>query len=309
MIVNFYEQPSATNLLDSRSVPWVWAIQEVTYNQPGQPVRELTIRSDRPENTLHDVEFYETVAATRQDVALALDGSGSMSAQNKWGAMIEAADLFHDLYRALGDPSDGFGAVRFRWNCGSALAGDQTAAQPSFSNLGSAIDIPALYAADGPAACTPIGEGVIAAAGMVAGATNPAKHILLLTDGKNNRGRTVSAASADAILDGMTVHTIGLGSMAHIDPVEIAALAASHGGSFRETTEPAQILDLFAQILGEMTGKAEMAVITGDNVPIAAGTSKAVFLIAWDDPAVSHDFDLSAPDGTLISHASPSAPE
>ena len=304
MVVNYYREYGATDLLDSRSVPIAYMTPaEIVYSS-SEPIRELTIRTEAAENRLYEIEFYESIAEIGHDVALVLDGSGSMGSQNKWGAMIEAADIFYDLYAEFGGPTDGFGAVRFRWECTETLAGDQTTAQPSFNQLSVPVDIPALYASDSPDGCTPIGEGIIRAAGMVAGGGNLSKHLLLLTDGKNNRGRTVTAASGDTALDGVTVHTLGLGSGVHIDPVEIGAIVTDHGGVFRQTVHTSEVLDFFAQTLGDMLGKVESAVITDDTATIAPGTSKAVFLIAWDDPAVSYDFDLIAPSGDVVDHSS-----
>lgn len=305
MTVNYYREYGKTDLRDSRSVPINYlTTAEVTYSS-SEPIKELTIRTEAAENRFYEIEFYESLADIQHDIALVLDGSGSMSAQNKWGAMIEAADIFHDLYNEFGDPSDGFGAVRFRWDCGDSLSGDETTSQPSLNPLSTSVDVPALYASDSPDGCTPIGEGTVQAANMVAGGGNPAKHLLLLTDGKNNRGRSVPNASNDQGLDGVSVHTLGLGSGVHIDPVEITSIATDHAGKFRQTTNPSEVLDFFAESLGEMLGKVEIAAISGGTATIAPGTSKAVFLIAWDDPTQSQDFDLIAPSGDVVDHANP----
>jgi len=303
MIVNYYDTFGAMGLLDSRTVPIAYLTPaEVTYSAP-EGVREITIRTQAAENRFYEIEFYESMAEIRHDISLALDGSGSMQTQNKWGAMIEAADIFHDLYREFGHSDDGFGAVRFRWDCTDILAGDETVSQPALNPLSVDVDLPALYGLDSPAGCTPVGEGVIQAAGMTSVGVNPAKHLLLLTDGKNNRGRSVTSASADAALAGVTVHTLGLGSGVNIDPVEINALASEHGGTFRQTTDASEVLDFFAQTLGEMLGSVETAIVTGDMVTIAPGTDKAVFLIAWEDVASNHNFNLTTPGGVSIDHA------
>jgi hypothetical protein len=138
---------------------------------------------------------------------------------------------------------------------------------------------------------------------MASGGGNPAKHLLLLTDGKNNRGRSVADASNASALNGVTVHTLGLGSGVHIDPVEITTIATDHGGTFRRTESPSEVLDFFAETLGDMLGTVEIAAISGGTATVAPGTSKAVFLIAWDDPTTGHDFDLETPDGTTVDHA------
>lgn len=309
MIVNFYEDFETTGLLDSRSVSIGFMTPaEVIYSAP-DGTKEITIRTQAAENRLYEIEFYETVE-TSHDIALALDGSGSMEAQNKWGAMIEASDIFHDLYKEFGHNDDGFGAVRFRWDCMDAISGNQTTSQPLLNPLSTDVDLPSLYASDAADGCTPIGEAVIQAASMASGGTNAAKHLLLLTDGKNNRGRSVTSASSDPALSGVSVHTLGLGSGVNIDPIEISALASNHGGIFRQTTQPSEVLDFFTQILGDMLGKVETAVVTGDTVVIAPGTDKAVFLIAWEDTAVNNDFDLTTPDGVALNHAAiPSIPD
>lgn len=303
--VNFYREHGATDLRESRSVPTNYPqLNEVVYNST-EAIKELTITSQGPENLFYALEFYESFADIKHDIALALDGSGSMSTQDKWGAMVEAADLFHDLYSELGDSSEGFGAVRFRWDCADTVGGDETTAQPPLDPLSTGIDIPSIYENDSPDGCTPIGEGAVQAANMVAGGSNPSNHLLLLTDGKNNRGRTVPNASRARALDEVTVHTLGLGSGVHIDSNEINTLAADHGGQFRQTTDPDELLDFFAETLGDMTGKVEIAATSGATATVAPGTGTAVFLIAWDDPAMNKDFDLIAPDGTTVDHANP----
>ena len=277
MTVNYYREHGAIELLDSRSVPIEFLTPAEVIYSSSSPVRELTIRTEAAENRFYEIEFYESLSEIRHDLTLVLDGSGSMSAQNKWGVMIEAADIFHDLYQAFGNTVDGFGAVRFRWDCGDALAGNQTVAQPPLNPLSVAVDLPTLYAADGPDNCTPIGEAVIQGAAQVAGGDNPAKHLLLLTDGKNNRGRSVAVASADSALDGLTVHTLGLGSGGNIDPVEITDLATAHGGLFRQTTDASEVLDFFAESLGDMLGKVETADIIDDSATLGPERPRRCF--------------------------------
>ncbi len=309
MVLRYYEDHSATNQTEFRRVADVFGgWQQVVYNRPSQPIREMVIETEAPENILDNFEFYESASDIGHDIALALDGSGSMANNNKWSAMVEAADIFHDIYKIVGNDDDGFGGVRFRWDCSNPVGGNQTISQPAFANLGSGVDIPSLFAADSPSSCTPIGTGVLQAASMVAAGTNEAKHILLLTDGKNNRGIPVSSLAGDPSLHGLTLHTIGLGTGAHIDPVEISSLADSNGGSFRQTTDPSDILEFFSQILCEMIDKAEMATVTGDDVIIAPGTDKAIFLIAWDDPTANHNFNIVTPDGVTIEYATPTPP-
>jgi hypothetical protein len=205
----------------------------VTYSDAAQPVRELRINTRSAENFIDDLQFSDTIPTALHDVAAAFDGSGSMSAQGKWQAMVEAGDLFHDIYRALGDPADTFGATVFRWDCATNLGGSQISTLTPQAPLSTAVNLPVLFSADAPSGCTPIGEGVVEAATMVNGGSNPGKAVLLLTDGLNNRGRSVANASTSAELQGVTVHTIGLGSNAQIDPVAISQLAADHGGDFR----------------------------------------------------------------------------
>jgi hypothetical protein len=61
-----------------------------------------------------------------------------------------------------------------------------------------------------------------------------------------------------------------------------------------------EIVDFFAQALSQILGKAELAVVTGDDAQIAPGTTKAVFLVGWDVGGTTIDFDLQAPDGTIF---------
>lgn len=309
MLVNFFADLTATNLIRSVSLTFTSFTNPVTYNEPNDPVRVVVISTRFAENILDNLSFSDTPEAGRHDVAIAFDGSGSMAAQDKWRSMIEAGDIFVDLYSALGDPADTFGGVLFRWDCARVTDGSLIVDHPTSAPLSSAVDLPTLFAVDTPQGCTPIGEGVVSAAAMVNAGVNGGKSVLLLTDGINNRGRPVSTASTNDALDTVTVHTIGIGSGAAIDPVAIAALAESHGGNFQQTTNPAELLDYFARSLGQILGKAEFAVVQPDDtVFIASGTTRAVFLIAWDPAATSADFDLRHPDGTVIDHTAPAAP-
>jgi hypothetical protein len=223
--------------------------------------------------------------------------------------MIEAGDLFADLYTELGNPTDTLGGVLFRWNCPQVTGGSLIVPRPPAAPLSAGIDVPTLFANDAPQGCTPIGEGVVTAAAMVNGGPNATKAILLLTDGINNRGRSVETASGDSALSGVAVHTIGLGSGGAVDPVAISALSNAHDGIFRQTNDPAEVLDFFAQSLGQILGKVEIAVTApDDSVVVAGGTTRAVFLIASSPGTPPGDFDLRAPDGTVIDHAAPVAP-
>lgn len=317
MNVEFYEEYGRTRQVGrTREIPYIAGRRHpVTFNHPAKPIKEIVIRTQSDDNYLYSIEFYETVADIHHDIVLVLDGSGSMAAQNKWRNMIEAADILYDFYKVMADETvDALGAVRFRWSCSdSGASGNQIEEKPPLEVLRIVPDLPGLYEGDAPDECTPIGVGIRQAADMVngSGAANPSKHLILLTDGKNNRGPSVSTVSSDSALalDPLTIHAIGLGSGVHIDPSEISVLPSEHGGSYRETTDPSEILPFFVQILGETLGKAEEAIVDGTgSVTIHDETDKAIFLIAWENPAIPHYFDLRTPDGTLIDHAAPTPP-
>lgn len=313
MTLRFYREhgdASTANQTEHRNVigfnnPYSW--QVIEYNRPSQPIKEIVIQTTATENRFDDFEFHESVQDIGHDIALALDGSGSMNSENKWNAMVQAADIFHDLYKVMGKDTDGFGAARFRWDCATTW-GDETTQQPAFSALQDDIDIPELYAADSPSSCTPIGTGVLMASSMVKSGANLSKHVLLLTDGKNNKGPSLATIKNGNEIDGLTLHTIGLGTGANIDPVEIAQLAEENGGTFRQTTESSEILDFFPQILSEMMDKSEIAAMSGNSATIAPGTDKAIFLIAWTDTWDINDFNLITPLGSVVDNAAPSAP-
>ena len=125
--------------------------------------------------------------------------------------------------------------------------------------------------------------------------------VLLLTDGINNRGRSVYSADNSDELEGITVHTVGLGSEEEIDTAAISFLAENHEGQFRQTTSASRISDFFAQIVAEVLGKAELAREVENDVIIGTGTTKAVFLTTWDLNRPPSDFDLRGPDNTEFS--------
>jgi hypothetical protein len=307
VLVNFFAAHNAApgTQIQSMSFSFGDLPATVTFSSAAQTVMEIRISTRSAENTLDDLQFSDTVPVSLRDVAAAFDGSGSMAAQGKWQAMIEAGTLFYDLYKALGDPADTFGGVLFRASGTQAFGSIQITQRPAVGPLSTGVNLPSLFAADSPQGFTPIGEGVVAAGAMVQGGSNPGKAVVLLTDGINNRGRSIADAGASAELQDVTVHVIGLGSEAQIDPAAITQLAVDKDGLFRQTTNPAELGDFFAQVLSDILGKAEMAAVVGDQVEIASGTPKAVFLVAWDVGAAPIDFDLQAPDGTIFGFAAP----
>lgn len=306
--VNFFEEqgpPDGTPPLQTIELAFD-NFPPVVFNQAGPGVREVIVTSAMAENLIYEIEFSDTARDSLHGVAAAFDGSGSMAQHTKWEAMIEAGSLFYDLYKVLGDPADTFAGVTFRAGCGDpGLGGLEIIERPASGPLSASVDLPSLFSADAPQGCTPIGEALVAAGTRVR-EMSVFRTVLLLTDGINNRGRSVVEADNSDELEGITVHTVGVGSEAEIDPIAISWLADNHDGQFRQTTNPAEISDFFVQTLAQTLGKAELAGDLGDgNIIIGPGTTKAVFLIAWDVGGPQVDFDLRGPGGTEFSSAAP----
>jgi len=239
---------------------------------------------------------------SNNDIIFVLDGSGSMLVEGKWQAAVNASLLYYDLMKTLRHPAfnDRYNTVVFRWS-GSGPDADITDTVPpstGLKDLSQPLTTASLAAYEPIASyCTPIGSGLQMAINALELESEESfysnKKILLLSDGKHNRGEdplTIVIPEGS----GITIEAIGLGED-NIEPETIRDIAESSGGDYRITPTPREIIDYFVQILCNTSWKLQ-------NLPVVASTVSidqdyAVFIVAWDNPDDNIQFELNPPGG------------
>ena len=234
---------------------------------------------------------------TTNEIVFLLDGSGSMLSEGKWDAAVDATVLFYDLQKALRHPAfdDKYNTVVFRWGCNSD--DDNTTTVPpgtGMKDLSIPIDAATLVPYEPENTnCTPIGSGLQMAIDQFDLGSEESfysnKTILLLSDGKQNRG--IDPLLID-VPDEIKVQAIGLGED-YIEPETIRDIAEASGGDYRITPTPREVEDFFLQILCNTSWKLQNIPVVGTTVTIDQDI--AVFVVAWDDPADAISFDLAPP--------------
>ncbi|MCK4826670.1 VWA domain-containing protein, partial [bacterium] len=236
---------------------------------------------------------------TNNDIVFLLDGSGSMLDENKWSAAVDATVLFYQLMKELRHESfkDRYASVVFKWD---NIAGvDITKTVPAGTGL-QGLDVlltKAQLDAETPVRqnFTPIGEGLLKAIEQFDMNSEDSfysnKTILLLSDGKQNRGVDPLYVP---IPERIVVHAVGLGEDS-IEPDTISDIAGATGGDFRISPSPREIEDFFVQILCNTSWKLQNVTVTGTTATIDQDI--AVFVVVWDDPAMSIGFELDPPGG------------
>ena len=140
---------------------------------------------------------------------------------------------------------------------------------------------------------TPIGEGLKLAVTQFELDTEEGfysnKVILLLSDGKQNRGDDPLTVD---IPDGVEVYAVGLGED-DIEPQTIRDIAENSMTHYRITPSPREMEDFFIQILCDTSWKLQDITVTGSEATIDQDI--AVFIVVWDDPSASISFDLDPP--------------
>ncbi len=121
------------------------------------------------------------------------------------------------------------------------------------------------------------------------------KTILLLSDGKQNRGIDPLAIT---LPERIQVNAVGIGED-FIEPETIRDVANASGGDYRISPNLLEIEDFFVQILCNTSWKLQNVTVTGTTAPIDQDI--AVFIAMWDDPSMSISFSLDPPgDGANI---------
>lgn len=249
-----------------------------------------------------------------RDVMLVIDRSGSMSegdgtGRRKIDAAKDAVSLFVQLVRA--DTGNRAGMVSF-----STTAGPPTfAIAPVTDANKNALIGPPPYAGGlvgtlTPGGATSIGEGLDAArAQFPMPGANP-RAILLLTDGLQNRPRSIE--EVEPALAGIDIHAIGLGSDSNLDSTLLSALAAAHGGLYTRASSGLALLKFFSQAFGNIF---EAGVLLDPESDLPAGQSaqpltfrvcgeeRLTAVVGWDRTDASLIVRLRTPGGTIVDAA------
>lgn len=179
-------------------------------------------------------------------VMLVIDHSGSMSAQGKMAAAIDAATLFVDMAEANGVP--GLGAVGFSTTA-TVLAGSSLAQLTAAH----ADDVRDAVGALSPTSMTSIGDGLQKAWDEFDGDPVAAARevIVLLTDGIENTAPLIESVDDTLVGNNVAVYAIGLGEDYGIEPEKLEDLAVLTGGDYRMTGDPAVLEEFYLQILAD----------------------------------------------------------
>jgi hypothetical protein len=236
-------------------------------------------------------------------MCLLVDYSGSMrhnAPDSKWKAARRAALMLQSLFDLMSKPGDVLQIRRF-WHAGGVTQLDPAlpSTLPAATNL------------------TPLGDALEAGAALLAGASAAERVVVLMTDGKENRGTTLEAVRAQATppsittepLTGVRVHACAFGGPGVVDTDALDGLvhggdAASlrHFNGLLHSTEnlndpdlPAGLKEMFLQVLAQTTG-AELIGPIGQNesVFIEEGVERA-WVIA---PEGGSGLSIAGPTGS-----------
>ncbi len=229
-------------------------------------VRDLT---GNPTPVVEAVHVFNIAIPT--DIALVLDYSGSMraqdsSGQSKWESAKEAANLFNTLYAALSLPEldDRISLVRFFAD--GASGPDFTEVTETLRDTDASIQIVNVpEPPTGQSLYTPIGSGLVVAHGELQGGAWRSRIMIILTDGRENRDPTlVGVRSAlvgssnfvpnqnDDIAGGYRIHACAFGLPEQVDTAALQDLVMggdglkSYNGQLHSTETTAEIDQAFA---------------------------------------------------------------
>jgi hypothetical protein len=179
-------------------------------------------------------------------IMLVIDHSGSMSAQGKMTAAIDAATLFVDLAEANGVP--GLGAVGF--STIAAVLANANLEQLTATHAG---DVRNSLAALAPTDLTSIGDGLQKAWDEFDGDPVAATRevIVLLSDGMENTDPLIDDVDDTLVANNITAYTVGLGEDYGIEPEKLEDLAVLTGGDYRMTGDPTILEEFYLQILAD----------------------------------------------------------
>jgi Ca-activated chloride channel family protein len=211
----------------------------------------LTLGLAQPTAAVH-------VARDRAVVMLALDVSPSMQATDVLPTRIEASEAGAQLFAQLLPPAINLGLVSFggQANLDVAPTVDRAAVRRAINGL-SLVDSTAI----GEAVFTSLDALQSFAQTMkVSGAAPLPARIVLMSDGSNNKGRSVTMAAAAAKAAGVPVSTIAFGTDSGTvtiggetvpvpaDKATLQALAQETGGTYRSAASAAELRSVYSDL-------------------------------------------------------------
>jgi hypothetical protein len=276
----------------------------------GAPCHGLSLRYFPTATFLTDTAPAPPPPITR-DVMLVIDRSGSMqeldgTGRRKIDAAKDAVSLFVQLVRA--GTGNRAGLVSFSTTAGPPTFDIVPVTDPNKTALiGGPPYAGGLVGGLNPNGFTSIGEGLDAArAQFPMPGANP-RAILLLTDGLQNRPRSI--AQVEPGLAGIDIHAIGLGSDANLDTAILSALSSSHGGLFTRASGGLALLKFFSLAFGNIF---EAGVLLDPEFPLPAnesapplefricGEERVTVVVGWDRTDAHLVVQLRTPGGTAI---------
>lgn len=200
----------------------------------------------------------QEAASSKADYVIAIDSSASMLSDDLKPTRFEAAKrISSDFASGLADKTL-VGVVSFSGEVKKEqeLSSDREAALQSIRTIRS-----------GEAGGTAIGDAISASTSMLIG-NNRSKAIVLITDGRNNRGSSVNESLEFAKNQNTTIHAIGIGSkrenrssyaqlngrnasravFPNLNQSQLRNLARETGGSFNTVTNSSGLQSAFTEI-------------------------------------------------------------
>jgi Ca-activated chloride channel family protein len=204
------------------------------------------------------------VETTSSDIVLAIDVSGSMKATDFSPNRLEAAKSAALVFASELKKGDRLGVVTF--------SGVSYVVAPLSDDLGEVkqrIASITFGREDG----TAIGDGLIAAASMLAGSEGRKRVVVLLSDGENNRGVAPRDAAIYAQRMGIKVYTVGIGSPAGVipgtlqpvglDEETLKGIAQLTGGEYHFASSSEALRDVYREIARSITFEERRSDISG----------------------------------------------
>ena len=246
-----------------------------------------------------------------RDVMLVIDRSGSMqegdgTGRRKIDAAKDAVSLFVQLVQA--GTGNRAGLVSFSTNDGPPTFTIANVTNPNKTALiGGPPFAGGLTGGLTPGGATSIGEGLDAARAQFAMPGANPRAILLLTDGLQNRPRSI--ADVEPSLAGIDVHAIGLGSESNLNGTILSTLAAAHGGLYTRASSGLALLKFFSQAFGNIFEAGvlldpEFSLPANQSAPPldfrVCGEERLTVVVGWDRTDADLVVQLRTPGGTPI---------
>ncbi len=203
------------------------------------------------------------VETTSSDIVLAIDVSGSMRATDFAPSRLEAAKSAALVFASELKRGDRLGVVTF-----SGVSYVVAPLSDDLDEVKRRISEITFGREDG----TAIGDGLIAAASMLAGSERK-RVVVLLSDGENNRGVSPRDAAIYAQRMGIKVYTVGIGSPAGVipgtaqpaglDEETLKEVARITGGEYLFASSSAALREVYREIARSIAFEERRSDISG----------------------------------------------